>query len=651
MDLKTLPEWDINANDLFEEAVEDNIERPPLTGKAYYVPTGLYNQPWAEVHDAYGEASLTPHYIEALASDDDGDRQFAAYGLYAATTHQGSVYEASGMAIPFLVDMIVNAEKEHPEILASHFLSRIAVGEEHFILSPDDLGIARTRQYHYEILKYADILKAFYMDTQCEIIERLLSFYKGVLPDYINLIHDNNLRQGSALIAQGFIAAERKLKEHVVAVRKLMYESTSLFVRATAAICLVYSGEADSDVIQLIEHLLDMLADDDEFDYTPWAWGGIRGMLCEAWLYVADTETLLSRPDEVPIPVPTMVTQEETEALRKIRIHPLATPFPKLVKAIGHEFNSGRLTPYLPEELNPMQIRILNECLQRIPTSLYDSRLDKYCLPDNEVALKRLLGKSNELLSQKLPVDYDELNGNPLWYIIESWLEYDTPQNRQKVVRAVASVDSWTVAHEVFTEKRCTLSFHSHVGDGIKEIKIAKLISMFADAMYDKADMVEDFLERQLITDTSTGEIKHLELTGIALLALARQGRLAPAYFSLIKGYHNFIEYTRYTLPVLSELLSYTTPEHQQEIAGEVELYTVSENNIFLEQYGWILLKGCQGKWVVDKVRDAAATWQKINAGKSRKITGSPFPYTDAVEILKNQDMVEQQLLYNLLRY
>ena len=109
MNIEQLPDWD-NYNDpdngetgSYNDEL-DEIDRPPLTGKNRYVPEGLYEQPWDHVGDAYGKATLTPCYIEALTSDDKGDVRFGTHWLYAATTHQGSVYKASGMAIPFLVD-------------------------------------------------------------------------------------------------------------------------------------------------------------------------------------------------------------------------------------------------------------------------------------------------------------------------------------------------------------------------------------------------------------------------------------------------------------------------------------------------------------------------------------------------------------------
>ena len=139
-----------------DETKSDGIERPPLTGKNRYVPNGLYEQPWDHVGDAYGKATLTPYYIEALTSDDEDDVSFGAYWLYAATTHQGSVYKASRMAIPFLVD-IMHLNNDASE-LACHFLARIALGENHFIPTPayfyKTKFFSKVQKYQNDILAY-----------------------------------------------------------------------------------------------------------------------------------------------------------------------------------------------------------------------------------------------------------------------------------------------------------------------------------------------------------------------------------------------------------------------------------------------------------------------------------------------------------------
>ena len=97
--IEKLPKWNNYSAAATNEAVTDKTEWPLLTGKKCYVPNGLYDQSWDHVTDTYGKATLTPFYIEALTSDDQGDVQFGTYRLYSATTHQGSVYKSSQMAI------------------------------------------------------------------------------------------------------------------------------------------------------------------------------------------------------------------------------------------------------------------------------------------------------------------------------------------------------------------------------------------------------------------------------------------------------------------------------------------------------------------------------------------------------------------------
>ncbi|MDR1798468.1 MAG: hypothetical protein LBR19_01070 [Bifidobacteriaceae bacterium] len=137
--------------------IQDGVERPPLTGKKRYVPPGLYDQPWDKVKDAYGAATLTPHYIEALTSDDDGDVSFGVYRLYAATTHQGSVFKASKMAVPFLADIARN-DYDGADV-ACHFLARIALGEAHWIHTP--AGVYHSK-YYGEVKKHLGDIQACY---------------------------------------------------------------------------------------------------------------------------------------------------------------------------------------------------------------------------------------------------------------------------------------------------------------------------------------------------------------------------------------------------------------------------------------------------------------------------------------------------------
>jgi hypothetical protein len=58
---------------------------------------------WAELRHAYGSASDVPALLRALLSDDPQTAEQALYELHASIWHQGTVYEATSYAVPFLV--------------------------------------------------------------------------------------------------------------------------------------------------------------------------------------------------------------------------------------------------------------------------------------------------------------------------------------------------------------------------------------------------------------------------------------------------------------------------------------------------------------------------------------------------------------------
>ncbi|MGY0060995.1 HEAT repeat domain-containing protein [Streptomyces sp. LZ34] len=62
---------------------------------------------WASLKHAYGAATDVPGLLGALRSADAEDRNGAFYDMYGSLCHQGSVYEATAAAVPFLVDILL----------------------------------------------------------------------------------------------------------------------------------------------------------------------------------------------------------------------------------------------------------------------------------------------------------------------------------------------------------------------------------------------------------------------------------------------------------------------------------------------------------------------------------------------------------------
>ncbi len=79
----------------------------------------LKQVPWQDLHHAYGTAQDTPIWLFALLSDQTEQREQAFDKLWASICHQGSVYEASCAAVPFLIEILTEVpDQRKPEILA-----------------------------------------------------------------------------------------------------------------------------------------------------------------------------------------------------------------------------------------------------------------------------------------------------------------------------------------------------------------------------------------------------------------------------------------------------------------------------------------------------------------------------------------------------
>jgi hypothetical protein len=67
---------------------------------------GLNDVPWAQLQDAYGSAADVPNQIRALVADDAAARNAALESLFSNIWHQGTVYEATIHALPFLIEIL-----------------------------------------------------------------------------------------------------------------------------------------------------------------------------------------------------------------------------------------------------------------------------------------------------------------------------------------------------------------------------------------------------------------------------------------------------------------------------------------------------------------------------------------------------------------
>ena len=73
---------------------------------------GLERVPWRELHHAYGTAEDVPDLIRDLVAGDRERQKVALYELFGNIWHQGTVYEATSHAVPYLVEIALHPNTE-----------------------------------------------------------------------------------------------------------------------------------------------------------------------------------------------------------------------------------------------------------------------------------------------------------------------------------------------------------------------------------------------------------------------------------------------------------------------------------------------------------------------------------------------------------
>jgi HEAT repeat protein len=106
---------------------------------------GLDRVAWGRLRHAYGPARDVPDQLRALRSPDPEQRKRAMWSLYGNIFHQGTRYEASAPAVPFLLELLADpATPDRHELLG--LLTSIAIGYDETWL-PAGMRIAEFRAW------------------------------------------------------------------------------------------------------------------------------------------------------------------------------------------------------------------------------------------------------------------------------------------------------------------------------------------------------------------------------------------------------------------------------------------------------------------------------------------------------------------------
>jgi len=88
---------------------------------------GLDDVPWESLHHAHGVATSVPAWIRALLSTSPEDRHEALMTLFQTIWHQGTVYDATARAVPFLIELLRDDRTPDRDQLAN-LVASIAAG-------------------------------------------------------------------------------------------------------------------------------------------------------------------------------------------------------------------------------------------------------------------------------------------------------------------------------------------------------------------------------------------------------------------------------------------------------------------------------------------------------------------------------------------
>src|SRR5579884_335105 len=118
---------------------------------------------WQQLTHAYGSAGDIPDVLKALASSDPGTWEEALQKLYSNLWHQGTVYQATAVAIPFLLELLEDKQVQCRGQLVL-YLAELALA------SSDDQDMQWAKKAHDAVAQglplYLTLLKSAELDVK-----------------------------------------------------------------------------------------------------------------------------------------------------------------------------------------------------------------------------------------------------------------------------------------------------------------------------------------------------------------------------------------------------------------------------------------------------------------------------------------------------
>jgi hypothetical protein len=205
---------------------------------------GLDSVDWQHLTHAYGPATDVPDVIRALVSADKETREQALYELYGTIWHQGTVYQATAYAVPFLIELLKDKMVQDKDGILD-LLSCIARGrsglDAHKWFSFFD-GVRDTPEFKAELAE------------ELAWVHRSHKAVGEGIPLYLDLLHhpDSDIRMKVLYLLSLF---KEEAQRVVPMLRQLLANETDDLVTACAVLSLAELIEYESPEFSFLRSL------------------------------------------------------------------------------------------------------------------------------------------------------------------------------------------------------------------------------------------------------------------------------------------------------------------------------------------------------------------------------------------------------------
>jgi len=385
---------------------------------------GLTKIDWTKLTHAYGEASDVPELITSLASKDEEERKSALWELYGNIFHQGTRYEVTPYAIPFIFELI-----RDPQVLDKanliKFTVDLALGypeaflpkgpnvedwafdaeqlkEEEEAEGLDDIDEDWLKHIDAFINSYKSVLKEVptyykFLESKDSVLKIMaifaIAWFREVASESANKIRPLIAKEKDELILTNLLISLSMLDSYIEdkkdeqLFRNFLAENDSTLVKMSAAIALVNILEEDVDIIP-IDYILKHIPSIIEFELSPfefpWNDGELIGFISEVIKFCA-----VQTPDRVIPDLSKLLSKLQGVKALNVIYSLLWTVFPELPE-------QGIWTLKKLNKYQKMVLKVLakNESLwmdgDSEATDLKDL-LSEYRLPNDRKSLMKLL--------------------------------------------------------------------------------------------------------------------------------------------------------------------------------------------------------------------------------------------------------------------